>query len=474
MNQHYKTLGLQEGASQDEIDAAYKRLSKELDPANNDNQEFFKEEYKKLQQAYKALSASSILATKGGAYPTPKPNNTTSTTTNKPAGKDRALNPATHKFKAFLSKYKIVIASAFLFLFSIIAYNVFFVPKSPVYLADNGVTIKAHKWAKIGDEGIVDGVLYTIVDAPTLYKMTPGYVNDKDTKRSNGTNGDLTRVCTTFVTDMNDLFLNWATFNQDIGSWDVSGVNNMSSMFSGATSFNQDIGSWDVSAVNNMESMFSSARSFNQDIGFWSVSGVNNMSSMFKYAKAFNQPIGKWEVSRVNSMSSMFEGATSFNQNLGAWDVSGYLNMDAMFKDATSFNQDIGAWDMSNVVGIKFLFKDATSFNQDISPWKLNRNVSYTGIFDGANSFNQDLSNWRFPCERCTIQWRFLYSINGSKEEFYNREDLISSLEYAQQMGWTVLDLGDGPTIKKRAISNFNSKWKNLANWSLPKPKYFW
>jgi len=67
MKQHYTALGLQEGASQDEIDAAYKRLSKELDPANNDNQEFFIEEYKKLQQAYKALSASSILATKQGA-----------------------------------------------------------------------------------------------------------------------------------------------------------------------------------------------------------------------------------------------------------------------------------------------------------------------------------------------------------------------------------------------------------------------
>ena len=67
MKQHYTTLGLQEGASQEEIEGAYKRLSKELNPANNDNQEFFKEEYKKLQAAYKALSASSILATKGGA-----------------------------------------------------------------------------------------------------------------------------------------------------------------------------------------------------------------------------------------------------------------------------------------------------------------------------------------------------------------------------------------------------------------------
>jgi hypothetical protein len=67
MKQHYITLGLQEGALQEEIEAAYKRLSKELDPANNDNQEFFIEEYKKLQAAYKALSASSILATKQGA-----------------------------------------------------------------------------------------------------------------------------------------------------------------------------------------------------------------------------------------------------------------------------------------------------------------------------------------------------------------------------------------------------------------------
>ena len=64
MKQHYTTLGLQEGASQVEIEGAYERLSKELNPANNDNQEFFKEEYKKLQQAYKALSASSIFGNK--------------------------------------------------------------------------------------------------------------------------------------------------------------------------------------------------------------------------------------------------------------------------------------------------------------------------------------------------------------------------------------------------------------------------
>jgi len=61
LKKYLETLGLKEGASQDEIQAAYDKLSKELDPATNDNQDFFIEEYKKVQEAYKALCQSSIL-----------------------------------------------------------------------------------------------------------------------------------------------------------------------------------------------------------------------------------------------------------------------------------------------------------------------------------------------------------------------------------------------------------------------------
>ena len=67
MKKYFLTLGLEEGASQEQIQKAFERLSKELNPANNDNQEFFEEEYKKVQEAYKALSNSSILATNKGA-----------------------------------------------------------------------------------------------------------------------------------------------------------------------------------------------------------------------------------------------------------------------------------------------------------------------------------------------------------------------------------------------------------------------
>ena len=100
MKKHYKTLGLQEGASQQEVQEAYDRLSKELDPTNNDNQEFFKEEYQKVQEAYKALHNSSILATeKGAKYPikTPKTKTPKTKTPKTKTDKTTAMSPKKNK-----------------------------------------------------------------------------------------------------------------------------------------------------------------------------------------------------------------------------------------------------------------------------------------------------------------------------------------------------------------------------------------
>jgi uncharacterized membrane protein YhaH (DUF805 family) len=61
MKKHYDILGLKEGASKEDIENKYNRLSDEFDPNNNDNQDFFKEEFKKIQDAYNALTNNSIL-----------------------------------------------------------------------------------------------------------------------------------------------------------------------------------------------------------------------------------------------------------------------------------------------------------------------------------------------------------------------------------------------------------------------------
>ena len=121
--------------------------------------------------------------------------------------------------------------------------------KKPIaYLDDNGITIKANSFAEVGDTAEIGGVTYTLVDLETLKTMI---ANDED----------VTKVVTSKVTDMNNLFKDNVNFNQNIGSWDVSNVTNMSEMFyvkdvGGSApigiAFNQDIGSWDVSSVQDM------------------------------------------------------------------------------------------------------------------------------------------------------------------------------------------------------------------------------
>ena len=261
-----------------------------------------------------------------------------------------------------------------------------------IYLDDNGVTIKATEYAVIGESYELNGDTYTVVDETILNTM----IDNEE---------DITRVVTTFITDMRGLLYrseeetNLPTeytrlFNQDIGNWDTSNVTNMFGMFNGADNFNQDIGNWDTSNVTDMVGMFYRATSFNQDIGDWNTSNVTKMEQMFWKATSFNQDIGDWDTSNVTDMDFMFWEATSFNQDIGDWDTSNVTSMWFMFYGATSFNQDIGNWDTSKVTNMIEMFSRAESFNQDISNWNTLRVIDMRAMFYNAKSFNQDLSSW--------------------------------------------------------------------------------
>ncbi len=251
----------------------------------------------------------------------------------------------------------------------------------------NGVTVMINPMLQnrsqyAGQKATLDGTEYTIVNNASL--------------KTSVTAGNTDAKCTTLVTDMSNLFMNKATFNQDmdISSWDTSGVTTMQNMFRGATVFNQDISKWDTSKVTSMQSMFRLAKAFNQDIGDWNVSAVTNMARMFARAWTFNQDISKWDTSKVTNMAEMFNNALVFNQDIGKWDVSSVKNMGAMFNDTRTFNQDIGKWNVSAVTNMAGMFVRTRTFNQDIGKWDVSSVTHMAGMFAHTRSFDQDIGEW--------------------------------------------------------------------------------
>lgn len=218
-----------------------------------------------------------------------------------------------------------------------------------IYLDSNGITIKCTPQCPIGFKQIVNGNEYEVVDDFLIRK-----------RRDEG--ADMTKLCTSLVTDMASLFRN-TSFNESIRSWDVSGVKDMNHMFYNSK-FDQQIGEWEVSNVTDMSWMFLHSP-FNQPIGKWHVSNVTDMSLMFAES-SFNKPIGGWNVGNVINMQGMFYNSP-FNQDISCWDVSNVTDMSGMFVDSP-FNQPIGNWNVSNVTDMGYMFKNSP-FNQNISKW---------------------------------------------------------------------------------------------------------
>src|SRR5690554_6592622 len=158
--------------------------------------------------------------------------------------------------------------------------------------ADSNGILKCEK-ATIGDTTTITGNIYVVVDKEMLRKRIEDYSTPL-------------YVCTSHITDMEQLFADAAQFNGDIGNWDVGQVTNMANMFSGATNYNGDIGNWDVGQVTNMANMFSGATNYNGDIGNWDVGQVTNLANMFSGATNYNGDIGNWDVGQVTNMNSMF------------------------------------------------------------------------------------------------------------------------------------------------------------------------
>jgi surface protein len=251
--------------------------------------------------------------------------------------------------------------------------NVTVVFRQPIFrLGDNGITCICEN-VKVGEKGFINGVEYEVVDNSLLRK-----------RRDEGV--DMTKLCTSLVTDMSRLFENFQ-FDGQIGNWDVSNVIDMNHMFRN-TYFNQPIGEWDVRKVTDMSFMFVHSP-FNQSLKNWNVSKVKNMSYMFSISP-FNQPIGEWDVSNVTNMFGMFSNS-EFNQPIEDWDVSNVTDMGVMF-GYSPFNQSIGKWNVQKVKDMTNMF-GFSSFNKPIGDWDVS-NVNWMNNMFNNSPFNQNISKW--------------------------------------------------------------------------------
>jgi surface protein len=127
--------------------------------------------------------------------------------------------------------------------------------------------------SKPGDLALVNGKIMESVDNELLLKRIRD-VNDKGEPKL-----DLSRLCTSLVTSMRDLF----PFSYPVGniqSWDVGNVTSMRNMFYSNKSFNVPIGVWDVKNVTEMTGMFQFSN-FNQDISKWCVLKIPNEPQLF-------------------------------------------------------------------------------------------------------------------------------------------------------------------------------------------------
>ena len=124
----------------------------------------------------------------------------------------------------------------------------------------------------------------------------------QDELKRQGPDADLNFIDTSLITDMKNLFTNYATIrNIKIDQWDVSNVTNMWGVFNGCSKFNCDLSKWNVSNATNMAFMFSNCTNFNSNLSSWDVGNVTDMDQMFFNCENFDSDLRTWDVSNVKT-----------------------------------------------------------------------------------------------------------------------------------------------------------------------------
>ena len=201
---------------------------------------------------------------------------------------------------------------------------------------------------------------------------------------------DASKIDTSKVKNMNNMFTNSRFTKLDLNSWNTSNVEDMSSLFFNAELTELKIDKWDTSKVKNMRQFLYQVFDLKElNIQDWNTSNVEDMTDMFTHSYALTKlDLNKWDVSKVKYMTTMFSGLINLEElKISNWNTSNVESMAAMFEENLKLKElDISNWNTSKVKDMTLMFTVMHNLEKlDLGKWDTSNVEKMEGMF--VNTF---------------------------------------------------------------------------------------
>ena len=201
---------------------------------------------------------------------------------------------------------------------------------------------------------------------------------------------DASKIDTSKVKNMNNMFTNSLFTKLDLNSWNTSNVEDMSFLFFNAELTELKIDKWDTSKVKNMRQFLYQVFNLKElNIQDWNTSNVEDMTDMFTHSYALTKlDLNKWDVSKVKYMTTMFSGLINLEElKISNWNTSNVESMAAMFEENLKLKElDISNWNTSKVKDMTLMFTVMHNLEKlDLGKWDTSNVEKMEGMF--VNTF---------------------------------------------------------------------------------------